>query len=53
MADQDYGSRKVLQWAEGAPVRSLWTGTKLRGKRRIDIATFRCARCGFLENYAL
>jgi len=50
--DHDYSSRKVLQWADGTPVRSIWAGTKLKGKRPVDIAMYRCGRCGYLENYA-
>ena len=46
------GSRKPSQWVEGAPQKSIWMGLKLQGKRRLDIRTSRCARCGYLENYA-
>jgi hypothetical protein len=33
-------------------VRSYWTGTKIRGKEQLEIHTFRCPKCGFLESYA-
>lgn len=46
------GARRVNQWIEGAPQKSFWLGLKLGGRRRIDIATWRCGRCGFLESYA-
>jgi ribosomal protein S27AE len=39
-------------WVEGAPVPSIWTGTKLGGKERHHVATYRCGRCGYLESYA-
>ena len=49
--DNTHGGRGVSGWAEGQPVKSFWTGVKLKGKA-IDIATWRCGRCGFLESYA-
>lgn len=42
----------VPSWVEGQPERSVWTGLKLGGKPKLDIATWRCTRCGFLEQYA-
>ena len=50
--DQNESMRGVSQWLEGAPDRSMWVGLKLKGKTPLDIQTFRCARCGYLENYA-
>lgn len=49
---ESYGTRKPAAWVEGEPVRSIWTGLKLRGKRQLPIRSLRCARCGFLELYA-
>ena len=43
---------KVTSWVEGAPVRSMWAGVKLGKKAKYEIQTWRCTRCGFLENYA-
>lgn len=43
---------KSSSWIEGAPEKSRWLGLKLRGKRRIEVETWRCTRCGFLESYA-
>jgi hypothetical protein len=43
----------VSSWTEGAPEKNLWLGVNLKGKRRSDIATWRCNRCGFLESYAV
>lgn len=42
----------VAQWVEGEPVKSFWTGLKLRGRTKLTIETWRCGRCGFLESYA-
>jgi len=38
-------------WIEGAPERGLF-GVDLRGKKSIEVATYRCAGCGYLESYA-
>ena len=50
--DRTHGGVAVESWVEGAPERSVWTGLKLTGKPMIDIGTWRCGRCGFLEQYA-
>ena len=50
--DNTHGRREVSSWVEGAPVRSMWFGVKLGGQTPIEIATWRCGSCGFLENYA-
>lgn len=52
VVDEGYGSRTVAKWVAGEPERSFWTGLKLRGKARLDIVTYRCGRCGYLESYA-
>ncbi len=41
----------ATHWLEG-PVESGWFGLKLKGKRQLPIVTYRCGRCGYLENYA-
>lgn len=46
------GRRTVSSWLEGAPIRSFWMGVKLGGKTPIEIVTWRCGSCGFLEGYA-
>ena len=50
--DEGYASRTATRWIEGEPVTSLWTGLKLSDRRRLDIQTWRCTRCGLLEAYA-
>ena len=50
--DQTHGGTAVPTWVEGPPQRSVWTGVRLTGKPRIEIETWRCGRCGFLEQYA-
>jgi hypothetical protein len=50
--DNTHGARGVSSWLEGAPVKSIWVGLKLQGKKPVPIQAYRCTRCGFLENYA-
>ena len=50
--DATHGAVTVSSWVEGAPEKNVWTGVKLTGKPRVEIATWRCNRCGFLEQYA-
>jgi hypothetical protein len=40
------------QWIEGRPTPSFWTGVKTRGRTVLDVTTWRCAGCGFLDSYA-
>ena len=49
-ADQS-GGRSVSAWVEGVPDKR-WYGLKLGKKPKLDIQTWRCGRCGFLESYA-
>ena len=52
IADLTYGAILASSWIEGEPEVN-WRGTaKIKGKRKIDIATERCTKCGFLESYA-
>ena len=50
--DNGYGTRTVSTWLEGTPQKSRWTGVKLGGRKPVDIATWRCTSCFFLESYA-
>ena len=52
VVDEGYGTRTVTKWVAGPPEKSAWTGLKMRGKQRMDITTYRCKRCGYLESYA-
>ena len=52
LLDHTYGSRAAASWVEGEPERSIWYGVKLSGKKVMEIETWRCSKCGFLENYA-
>ena len=52
LIDEGYGTRSTPKWVAGEPQVSFWTGLKLRGKERCEVATYRCRRCGYLESYA-
>ncbi len=52
VVDEGYGTRTVAKWIAGEAERSMWTGLKTSGKDKLDITTYRCRRCGFLESYA-
>jgi len=43
----------VSFWVEGEPEHSFWAaGVKIPEDKKIDIVTYCCAECGFLESYA-
>jgi hypothetical protein len=46
------GGPAVTTWVEGEPKKSFWLGLNLRGKSPVEVTTWRCRRCGFLESYA-
>ena len=50
--DETYGKVGSEKWVEGEPQYSIWTGLRLRGKQRLQVTTYRCRGCGYLESYA-
>ena len=52
IVDDTFGGRVKLQWAEGKPQRSIWTGLKLARDAGHPVTTYRCESCGYLESYA-
>jgi hypothetical protein len=52
--DVGYGKTAVPKWVAGEPTTSLWAGggLKLRGKDQLEVSTYRCRGCGYLESYA-
>jgi hypothetical protein len=52
LIDEGYATKSVPKWVEGEARRSIWSGLKLRGKEQLDVTTYRCPRCGYLESYA-
>lgn len=47
-----YEAKSQESWIEGKPEYGFWEGLKTSGKQRFAITSFRCANCGFLEQYA-
>jgi hypothetical protein len=47
-----YGGHKVPRWTEGVPERSYWTGLKVNKRDLLPVISYRCERCGLLEDYA-
>jgi hypothetical protein len=45
-------TRRPASWVEGEPEKSFWMGTKIAGKKQLQVHTFRCPKCGYLESYA-
>ena len=52
LLDITYGSNLPTSWVEEPPEKSFWTGTKVKGKEKLPVQTYRCAACGFLKSYA-
>jgi hypothetical protein len=50
--DIGYGTKAVPKWVAGEPRKSMWTGLKLGDKEQLEVSTYRCRRCGYLESYA-
>jgi formate-dependent nitrite reductase cytochrome c552 subunit len=50
--DEGYGTVHAGKWVEGPPEKSFWTGTKTHGRNQVQVLTYRCADCGYLESYA-
>lgn len=46
------GYHCASEWLEGAAEKSVWSGLRTKGRRVLPITSFRCERCGVLENYA-
>jgi len=45
------GYPAVNHWVSGAPEKR-WFGVQTKGRQQLEIETWRCTRCGFLESYA-
>jgi hypothetical protein len=52
LADQGHGTHALPKWLAGIAEKSIWVGLKLRGKPLLEVSTYRCRRCGYLESYA-
>jgi hypothetical protein len=50
--DRNYNTVKLSVWISGRPEKAVLGGLDLDGKTTLNIITFRCISCGFLESYA-
>lgn len=46
------GNRQVEKWVAGAPKQSFWHGVDITKESQIEVVTYRCDGCGYLESYA-
>ncbi len=49
--DMGYGKVWVSSWQQSSE-KGLLGGLKIWKKERIEIAAYRCVKCGYLESYA-
>lgn len=47
-----YDSSAQETWIEGKPEYEFWQGLKTSGKQRFAVTSYRCIKCGYLEQYA-
>ena len=53
LMDRGHGNyRRPATWVAGEPEQAIWMGTKIAGKTQLQVHTFRCPQCGYLESYA-
>ena len=52
MARVPHGMPGLSGWVEGRPQKSIWTGLKIGGRARTELAAWKCNRCSFVEIYA-
>ncbi len=48
----DYSVPSIAAWHGGKPQKSVWLGLKTDKAAKREIVSWRCTKCGFLENYA-
>lgn len=52
MVDHSHGGAYPERWQKGEAIVSKWWGLRQDKKAQLDVETWRCTRCGFLESYA-
>lgn len=50
--DHTQGQRDVTTWLEGPIEKSALFGVKVHGHKTLEVMTYRCTVCGYLESYA-
>ncbi len=49
----DHSVAEMQTWVEGTPERAFWTGLEMKDRQVLQVVSYRCQRCGYLESYAL
>lgn len=52
IVDKGHGQAHVSTWQAGEPRKSIWVGLKQVKSDQIEVTSWRCQRCGYLESYA-
>ena len=52
LIDSIHGGSKVTEWLSGTPKKNSWTGISMKDEQKIQVSTYRCVKCGYLESYA-
>ncbi len=52
LLDRGHGYIYAASWVAGPVDKSWLTGMRLKGKSTLDVRTYRCTACGYLESYA-
>lgn len=54
LGDANYGSGtfSVGRWFAGIPVKGWWGTLKVKEKDGLELAAYRCERCGLVLNFA-
>ncbi|MDB5677093.1 MAG: hypothetical protein JWM94_95 [Sphingomonas bacterium] len=50
---RNHGSSYPERWQKGEAIVSKWWGLREDRKAQLDVETWRCTRCGYLESYAV
>ena len=52
LLDETHGGSRTTRWVEEPPEKSVWTGLKLKGRRKLPLTAYRCVQCGAVDLYA-
>ncbi|MDX1420931.1 MAG: PF20097 family protein [Rubricoccaceae bacterium] len=52
LLDETHGGYRTTRWVEGAAEKSIWTGLKTKGRRKLPLTAYRCVQCGAVDLYA-
>lgn len=52
IVDHSHGKSYPERWQKGEASVSKWWGLREDRRAQLDVQTWRCSRCGFLESYA-